>query len=235
MFGCSQSDFEIAQLESTDKDHIGEEPIGLPEDIPSVPEVEDTELNGRSDDFSLSTTSLKLAHGPARVWNGCDPNATVMGGYNSDTICGKGYFHPLFAQHLNTHFFACVEAAAKAADLSPPMQVFVRHLGTYANRNGRGSSNLSMHAYARALDIAQFNLLDRAGRVTKISNELKSYKGSTAIFYDSFRQCWKSSLPATCAPGKKEYNGSIGHPLSAMGGNSLHTRHIHLSFPFCAE
>lgn len=233
--GCSQSDFEVAQLGSTDKDHIGEEPVGLPNDIPAVPEISDTRLNSESGDFSLSKNSMKLAHGPAQVWNGCDSKAVVMGGYDSDTVCGKGYFHPLFAEHLNKYFFSCVEDSAKAANLSVPVQVFVRHLGTYANRNGRGSDTLSMHAFARALDIAQFNLLDQNGRVTRISNEMKNYKGSTAVFYDNFRQCWKSSLPATCVPGKKEYNGSIGHPLSAMGGNGLHTRHIHLSFPFCAE
>mgnify|MGYP006077432979 CR=1 FL=1 len=234
-FGCSKSDIDVSDLASTDMDHIGEEPIGLPDDIPPAPEVSNPEVSSRSSNFSLNKNPLQLANGLAQVWNGCDSNSNVMGGYNSDTICGKGYFHPLFAQHLNKYFFECVEDAAEAAKLPAPVQVFVRHLGTYSNRNGRGSSALSMHAYARAIDIAQFNLLDRTGQITKISNEMKNYKGATSIFYDSFRACWKSSLPATCIPGKKEYNGSIGHPLSSLGGNNLHTRHIHLSFPFCAE
>ena len=135
--GCSQSDFEVAQLSSTDKDHVGEEPVGLPNDIPAVPEISDTRSNSESGDFSLSKNSMKLAHGPAQVWNGCDSNAAVMGGYDSDTVCGKGYFHPLFAEHLNKYFFSCVEDSAKAANLPVPVQIFVRHLGTYANQIGR--------------------------------------------------------------------------------------------------
>lgn len=233
--GCSQSEFEVVNMSSSDPDHIGEEPAGMPNDIPETLEILDTIATVNSADFSLSEQSYKLAHGPAQIWNGCDSNATVMGGYNSDSKCGKGYFHPIFAAHLNKHLFTCVERASLETNLPNPTRIFIRHLGTYNNRNGRQTSSLSMHAYARALDIAQFNLYDDSGNVTRISNEMKNYSGATATFYDTFRKCWKDSLPSSCRPGQKEFNGSIGHPKSALGGNSLHAGHIHLSFPFCAE
>jgi hypothetical protein len=235
VMGCSKSEFEVAQLASSDQDHVGEEPVGLPDDIPETPEVLHTTPPADSGDFSFGKTTIKLANGPAQIWNGCDTSSSVVGGYNSDTVCGKGYFHPLFAEHLNKHFYQCVEQASQKANIPAPERVFIRHLGTYANRNGRGSSSLSMHAYARAIDIAQFNLYDRFGQVTKVSNEMQNYRGATAAFYDSFRECWKDSMPSACKPGQKEFNGSIGHPKSALGGNNLHTKHIHLSFPFCAE
>jgi hypothetical protein len=233
--GCSKSEFETISAASSDPDHIGEEPVGLPTDLPDTLEPLHSVPSTNTGDFSLSEQTYKLAHGPAQVWNGCDSNAPVMGGYNSDSKCGKGYFHPLFAAHLNKNLFTCVERSALQAGISIPSRIFIRHLGTYANRNGRQSSSLSMHAYARAIDIAQLNLYDRFGNVTAISNEMKNYSGATAIFYDAFRACWKESLPSSCRPGQKEYNGSIGHPKSALGGNNLHTRHIHLSYPFCAE
>jgi len=233
--GCSQSKFEAISMSSTDLDHIGEEPAGLPTEIPETLESLGMAPSAKSGDFSLSDETYNLAHGPAQIWNGCDTDAAVMGGYNSDSKCGKGYFHPIFAGHLNRHLLTCVERASREAYIPRPARIFIRHLGTYNNRNGRQSSSLSMHAYARAMDISQFNLYDDSGKVTRISNEMKNYTGATATFYDAFRKCWKDSLPQTCRPGQKEFNGSIGHPKSALGGNSLHTNHIHLSFPFCAE
>ena len=92
-----------------------------------------------------------------------------------------------------------------------PAKVFLRHLGTYNNRNARGSNSLSMHAYARAIDIAKFILYDREGRMTQVSTNVKDYEGQTKVFYDSFRQCWKDSLLSSCTPGKREYKGSVGH------------------------
>ena len=185
-------------------------------------------------DFSVGSQLFKLDYGQAQKWNGCDTSARVVGGYSSDSKCGSGYFLPAFARHLNSYFFSCVDKAAVRAKIARPSRIFLRHLGTYVSRNGRGSSSLSMHAYARAIDIAQFNLYDSQGRVTSMSNAMRDYKGATAVFYDSFRQCWKDTLPKSCVPGKAEYKGSIGHPKSALGGNSLHTGHIHLSFPMCA-
>lgn len=184
--------------------------------------------------FSVSREVYKLANGPAQKWDGCDQEALVTGGYDSDSQCGKGYFHPEFVEHLNANFFPCIEKASLAANFPQPSRVFIRHIGTYVNRNGRNSSTLSMHAYARAIDMAKLNLFDNQGQLFPISLTMRDYKGPTAKFYDTFRQCWKDSLPSACQPGKKEYKGSIGHPNSALGGNSLHTGHIHLSFPFCA-
>ncbi|XGC82135.1 extensin family protein [Bdellovibrio bacteriovorus] len=183
--------------------------------------------------FSFFEKTVKLAHGPGKTWNGCDPLAMVRGGYNS-TKCGNGTVHPNYAEHLNKYFFGCVEKGASVAGYAKPERVFISHYGTYANRNARNSTKLSMHAYARAIDIKDFILYDRDKKTTKVSTNVKDFKGSTAKFYNAFRQCWKDTLPSKCRPGQREYSGSIGIPGSAMGGNSLHNDHIHLSFPLCA-
>lgn len=184
--------------------------------------------------FSFLPGTSQLAYGPGVTWNGCHPEAMVNGGYDSDTKCGNGTVHPSYAAHLNRYFFGCVEKAAADSNLEQPQKVFLRHLGTYVNRNARNSSSLSMHAYARAIDIVKFILYDRNGNRTQISTNARDFKGTTVTFYNSFRQCWKETLPSQCKPGEREYQGSIGIPESAMGGNSLHNDHIHLSFPLCA-
>ncbi|WII72602.1 extensin family protein [Bdellovibrio sp. 22V] len=184
--------------------------------------------------FSMLPKIAQLAHGPGQTWNGCDKNAMVMGGYGSTTKCGNGTLHPAFAVHLNKHFFGCVEVAARAADMKQPDRVFLTHWGTYVNRNARNSSSLSMHALARAIDIVKFVVYDRDGKSVQISTNVKDFKGNTVKFYNSFRQCWKDTMPSKCRPGQREYSGSIGIPGSALGGNSLHNDHIHLSFPTCA-
>jgi hypothetical protein len=185
-------------------------------------------------DFMISRSSSTIAHGVAKTWNGCDHSQVVTGGFDSDTKCGSGYFLPAFADHLNGNFMTCVDKAAVVADYPRPERVFLRHLGTYVNRNGRGSTELSMHAFARAIDIAKFILYDKQGTEIQVVNSIAAYKGANAKFYDSFRECWKQSISATCRPGQRESNGSIGHAKSALGGNSLHNGHIHLSFPPCA-
>ncbi|MGZ3770459.1 MAG: hypothetical protein ACXVCP_18410 [Bdellovibrio sp.] len=184
--------------------------------------------------FSLLPGVFKLAHGPGIVWNGCDKNAKVQGGYDSDTTCGHATLYPGYADHLNKYFFGCVDKAAADAGYEQPQKVFLRHLGTYVDRNARNSTELSMHAYGRAIDIAKFILYDRLGAVTQVSTNLRDFKGATVKFYNSFRECWKETLPSTCRPGDREYVGSIGIPKSALGGNDLHNDHIHLSFPLCA-
>jgi hypothetical protein len=184
--------------------------------------------------FSVGIIRTQLANGPALTWNGCEPSAIIRGGYDSDSTCGKAYLHPSFADHLNKHFFSCIEKASSDANLPRPESMFIRHIGTYNNRNSRGSTTLSLHAYAKGIDLAKFILFNANGSTTVINNTMKNYSGANGAFYDSFRQCWKDSLPATCKPGQREYQGSIGHPNSAMGGNSLHTGHIHLTFPPCA-
>lgn len=202
-------------------------------DVPDAPKSDPTvPLEGLF--FSLLQGSWKLAHGPGVTWNGCDNDAKVRGGYDSDIKCGNGTLLPGYADHLNKYFFSCAEKAAADANYKQPQRIFLRHMGTYNNRNARNSSQLSMHAYARAIDIAKFSLYDRLGSVTQVSTHLRDFKGATVKFYNSFRQCWKESMPSTCRPGKREYSGSIGIPKSALGGNSLHNDHIHLSFPLCA-
>jgi|GEM_PF-1022944 len=184
--------------------------------------------------FSFNPGTKDLAYGPGVTWNGCDPNAMVTGGYDSDTKCGNGTVYPGYAEHLDKNFFRCVEVASADANYRQPERVFIRHWGTYVNRNARNSSSLSMHAYARAIDIVKFILYDRTGGTTQVSTHVRDFAGSTAKFYNSFRQCWKDTLPSSCKPGQREYLGSIGIPGSALGGNSLHDDHIHLSYPLCA-
>lgn len=236
VFGCAKSpENDALDLASNSTEQTAEEPAGLPDDLDRVLEVMHVKPVMPGADFAASSEVIKLANGPAQTWDGCDLKAKVRGGYESDTKCGKGYFHPDFIEHLNNYFFPCVERAALTANFAQPSRVFIRHLGTYVNRNGRNSSTLSMHAYARAIDLAKLNLFDTQGTLTPVNLTQKDYKGASAKFYDSFRQCWKDTLPTRCTPDQREYKGSIGHPKSALGGNGLHTGHIHLSFPLCAN
>lgn len=184
--------------------------------------------------FKINPQVYTLAHGTAHFWEGCEVRQTIKGGYSSDTVCGRAYFHPRFAEELNKNFYKCVREAAATAKIATPDRVFIKHFGTYNDRNARGGSNLSMHAYARALDIVNFNLYDAKGTLTRISTHVRDYKGATALFYDKFRACWKTTMPTVCN-GKSEGIGSIGHPESALGGNTLHNDHIHLSLPLCVR
>lgn len=183
--------------------------------------------------FKIGTDTHQLAHGPANFWEGCEIRQTVKGGYSSDTICGRAYFHPKFSTILNKNFYKCAVDAAAVAQIAKPVRIFLKHFGTYNDRNARGGSNLSMHAYARALDIVNFNLYDSKDGLTRVSTHVRDYKGKTAVFYDRFRECWRQGMPAVCK-GKSEGVGSIGHPSSNLGGNTLHNDHIHLSLPLCA-
>lgn len=184
--------------------------------------------------FEISSQVFQLARGPALRWDGCEKTKESQGGYNSDSQCGRAYFHPSFADNLNEAFYICISDAAKVAGYPEPARVFIRHIGSYNDRTARNSSRISNHAYARALDIVNFNLYDHQGVRYKVSTYLKDYNGSQADFYDEFRDCWRESLPSSCSPGKTEYKGSVGHQASKLGGNSLHNDHLHLSFPECA-
>lgn len=186
-------------------------------------------------DFSFSSSVAYLAHDKAVKWDGCSKSARVRGGYDSDSSCGKAYIHyPKFAQHLNKYFFTCIIDAAQAAGYGKPEHVFINHVGTYNDRDARGSNSLSMHAYARAIDLGYISLFDNLGKKIRFSTNVRDYKGANKKFYDEFRQCWKETMPKKCQSGGRESSGSIGIPSSALGGNSLHNDHIHLSFPPCA-
>lgn len=234
--GCGRfEENELALASLSEQERIESEPAGPLDVDESQLEVMHMLPEGVSTgNFVISDKVYRLANGPAQKWNGCAAKARVMGGFNSDTACGPGYFHPKFAAHLETNFFACTQAAASKAGLPVPEQIYLRNLGTYANRNGRGMSVLSMHAYARAIDIAKIILADGSGKLTHVNLHVNNYRGANAVFYDTLRSCWKATMPKACKPGLRESVGSIGHPKSVMGGNRLHDNHIHLSFPFCA-
>ncbi len=184
--------------------------------------------------FFIEQQSFNLAHGPSKRWDGCRQNHKSSGGYNSDLSCGRAFIEDKFGKNLNQIFFKCVFDASNEAKYTNIQKIFINHLGSYNDRTARNSTRLSHHAYARALDIKNFNLIDAKGNNFKISTLLRDYKGQQAIFYDSFRQCWKQSMPSSCKPGNSEHEGSVGHNSSKLGGNTLHNDHIHLSFPLCA-
>jgi hypothetical protein len=210
-----------------------DEPETIEEDVPievTPPPVQVSLKNT----FYIDDSSFQLARGPAVRWDGCVTSKASQGGYNSDSQCGRAFFHPSFANNLNESFFACVDQAAQAAELPAPRWIFVRHLGSYNDRLARNSNRLSHHAYARAWDIVNFNLYDEEGTLHRVSTLLRDYEGPQAVFYDQFRACWQESLPDSCGPGDREYLGSVGHQASQMGGNSLHNDHLHLAYPLCA-
>lgn len=184
--------------------------------------------------FYIEDQSFQLARSSALRWDGCSQDKESRGGYNSNSQCGRAFFHRLFANNLNEVFFICISDAARVAGYPQPSRIFINHLGSYNDRTARNSTRLSNHAYARALDIANFNLVDSDGQNHRISTHLSQYSGRQAQFYDEFRDCWQESLPSNCTSGKTEYKGSIGHRSSRLGGNSLHNDHIHLSYPLCA-
>jgi len=216
-------DFSAPEDENPDDSAVGLDPT-LP------PPVEVSLKNT----FFIEEKSFQLAHNSAFRWDGCNPEKESRGGYNSDSQCGRAFFHRLFANNLNEVFFICITDAARVAGYPQPSRIFINHLGSYNDRSARNSTRLSNHAYARALDIANFNLVDSNGQNHRISTHLNQYSGRQAAFYDEFRDCWQESLPSQCGPGKTEYQGSIGHNSSRLGGNSLHNDHIHLSYPLCA-
>lgn len=206
-------------------------PAPEPDEDASLPPPIEVNLKNT---FYLDPGSFRLAHNSARRWNGCSHQRQTRGGYNSDSRCGRAFFHQLLADNLNEVFFICISDAARAGGYPQPVRAFIRHLGSYNDRNARGSGRLSNHAYARAWDIVNFNLVDSRGRNHRISTHINHYRGSQARFYDEFRDCWQESLPSSCRPGNTEFRGSIGHRSSKLGGNTLHNDHIHLSYPLCA-
>jgi len=203
---------------------------------PTVPEpvVIDRTPDSLDNTFFIERQSFSLANGPAKRWDGCEEGYKSVGGYNSNTRCGRAFLNEKFSDNLNKQFYRCVFNAADKAGYDKTQKVFINHLGTYNDRNARNSSRKSNHAYARAMDIRNFNLVDDRGRVSRVSTLLRDYRGSQAVFYDEFRDCWKDSMPSNCRAGQTEYKGSIGHRSSKLGGNTLHNDHIHLSFPLCA-
>jgi hypothetical protein len=232
----SSSSFDDVQIPDDfpgpDEDIIGD--IVDPEPDPDEDNLPPPIVVSLKNTFDLDAGTFSLAHGTAKRWNGCSQQRESRGGYNSDSTCGRAFFHPLFADNLNEVFFICISDAARAAGYPQPSRIFINHLGSYNDRNARNSTRLSNHAYARALDIKNFNLVDSEGRTHRISTHINHYQGAQAQFYDEFRDCWKESLPSSCRPGQTEFNGSIGHNSSRLGGNTLHNDHIHLSYPLCA-
>ena len=209
-------------------------PKPIPPSPPTTKPPVDRNPDSLVNTFFNERKEFSLALGKAGRWDGCKEGYKSTGGYNSDTRCGRAFLHKKFSENLNDQFYKCVFQAADDAGYTKTQKVFINHLGSYNDRNARNSTRKSNHAYARALDIKNFNLVDDRGRVTKVSTLLRDYNGKQAKFYDEFRDCWRESMPTNCRAGKTEYKGSVGHTKSKLGGNSLHNDHIHLSFPLCA-
>ena len=142
-----------------------EDAVTLPADVVDAAEATDALMKtAAAKYFVMSPQVVKLAHGTAQFWEGCSSNGLVKGGYGSDTRCGNAYFHPTFSKQMQSRFYLCAERAAAKANVGRPSRIFMRHDGSYNNRNARNSKRLSMHAYARAIDIASFNLYDAPRR-----------------------------------------------------------------------
>ncbi len=237
---CSFDELSVANLGSKDnfEDVKIDDDFTAPEEDKEDPIVDETPILqsqvSLENTFYIEPKNFSLNHGPSKRWDGCQNGYRSNGGYNSDLKCGRAFIEEKFGKNLNKIFYKCVFNAAKDANYANIQKVFINHLGSYNDRTARNSKRLSHHAYARALDIKNFNLVDNKGNNIKVSTLLRDYSGSQAKFYDSFRQCWKDSMPSSCSPGKTEYKGSIGHKSSKLGGNSLHNDHIHLAFPLCA-
>ena len=185
--------------------------------------------------FKVENREFHLAYNKALRWNGCYLDQKARGGSGSDVHCGVAFLQGGFHENLNLAFFRCVQEASKAAGYPRPVRAFIRHWGTYSNRRVRNGKTLSLHARARAMDIVKFRLFDEKGTKYEVSTLRRHYRGNQAVFYDEFRDCWKNSLPGECTFSRRgEYLGSIGHPASRLGGDSLHNDHLHLSFPLCA-
>ena len=183
--------------------------------------------------FKVETKEFKLAHNRALRWNGCSLSQEAMGGPSNR--CGDAFLEGDFHRNLNLSFGQCVRNAAGTAGYPEPVRFFIQHVGTYSNRRIRNGRELSLHARARAMDIVRFHLFNREGVRYVVSADKRHYRGKQAVFYDEFRDCWRASLPGNCAFSQRgEHLGSIGHPASKLGGDSLHNDHLHLSFPLCA-
>ncbi|MCB0378046.1 MAG: hypothetical protein KDD33_06105, partial [Bdellovibrionales bacterium] len=131
----------------------------IPEDFSDPAEDSEPDNSSNSEDsgevveivdptntFYLEDQLFSLAHGKAQRWDGCRKDYVSQGGYNSDTQCGRAFFHPNFASQLNEFFFRCIMDAAQVAGYAQPMKIFIRHLGSYVDRNARNSTRLSNHA-----------------------------------------------------------------------------------------
>ena len=100
--GCAKFDGAPAQARSlSSQEQVDTEPAGplvVDENSLQILHVLPNQTTFRN--FSMGNEVFQLAHGPAQTWNGCDTRARVMGGYNSDSQCGKGYFRERFINRL---------------------------------------------------------------------------------------------------------------------------------------
>ena len=207
--------------------------FGNNDNLLSVSSEDPKVKNEHENQISFFVENEFFSVGGARVlrWNGCEKNQLIMGGYvrNGNRGCGKAFLQQDFYNHLSRFFFQCIQYSAKSAGYPKPVKVFIHHLGTYSNHQRR-----SLHFQARAMDITHFELSTDSGHSYTISTSKRDYQGGKAVFYDSFRNCWRASLPEQCAQGRDEYLGSVGHKASKLGGYSLNNDNLHVSLPHCA-
>ncbi len=133
-------------------------------------------------------------------------------------------------------FPTCMAEGLEAIELKKPKSVVVHSVMIYQHKGSSG--RLSLHAPARAVDIAKFELVyaDKSEElvVSKASQkENPKNKDETTKerkFFEAFRGCWSEQLTQNhgCAAYSKEgFRGSVGWEDSA------HQNHLHLSRPFC--
>lgn len=218
--------------ETTQPASVSNPPPAIYEANPS-PEVPRTIKN-----ISILPGSRSLPHGPAVTWNGCDKNVRVQSGLDLKN-CSQWLLHPTMAKQMEGHLFRCASEAANKVGLRGAEKIYLTVSNTYRNTNVAGSNRISLHAYARAMDINKISYLDKNNKIIgSFSSHVRDFQNSTTnqIMYNKFRECWRQSLGSKCLSRySREHEGSIGIPGSDLGGNNAHLDHIHLSTPDCVE
>ena len=165
----------------------------------------------------------RLAGGDSAVQvSGCGGNVTFGA---SSHRCGPLIFSSRFQSFLMDNLPRCVNEALRSEGLPTASHIHVQNMGSYSYRAARGSSQLSMHATGRSLDISAFNLTLSNGQRVNVPMTIAS---GNRRFYNAFVQCWRTTIRGT-QPGCR--NSRVAGAIDCR--QRLHHDHVHISLPFC--
>ncbi|MBY0316757.1 MAG: extensin family protein [Bdellovibrionales bacterium] len=165
----------------------------------------------------------RLAGGDSAVQvSGCGGNVTFGA---SSSRCGPLIFSSRFNSFLMENMPRCVNEALRSEGLPAASHIHVQNMGSYSYRAARGSSQLSMHATGRSLDISAFNLTLSNGQRVNVPMTIAS---GNRRFYNAFVQCWRTTIRGT-QPGCR--NSRVAGAIDCR--QRLHHDHVHISLPFC--
>ncbi len=158
--------------------------------------------------------------------------------------CGRVQFgSPCFPKdnaHMVTEEFSdfmmqqmpkCVSEGLKAQGHSANFKKLVIIGDTYANREIRGGSRMSMHSTGRGIDLWDLNIVLENGQKYDVNMTRASFKSSKySKFYKTFVACWQNANKSRCSgkSGLTRRSGALDCTF-----NSAHHNHVHLSMPFC--